>query len=156
MLGSAERTTTRLTECHLNEPWARRWFLYTEPHAPRMPADHLPNYLQTYRKNCGFSQEEIAWLLGTDDSSTISHHERARRTPDLRGVFAYELIFDTPAHELFAGVFATVERATRKRMRVLLQRLIASGTADPRTAIKINVLRAALESSGDPASGGDA
>ena len=65
----------------------------------------LPNYLRTYRKRCGFSQREIAMLLGTGSGSKVSHYERFLREPALRNALRCEIIFDVPVRELFAGIF---------------------------------------------------
>lgn len=83
----------------------------------------LPNYLRTYRKRSGFSQREIAMLLGTRDGSKVSHYERFLREPGLRNALACEIIFDIPVRELFAGVFEAAERDVRRRARLLAERL---------------------------------
>jgi transcriptional regulator with XRE-family HTH domain len=88
-----------------------------------MPSNSLPHYLRTYRRRSALSQGQLAWLLGCQAGSKVSRYERFARTPNLQTVFAYEIIFRTPARELFAGTFAAVAHATLKRVDSLTVRL---------------------------------
>jgi len=92
-----------------------------------MATHKLDNYLRTYRKRAGFSQDEVAYLLGTRDGTKTSRHERLKRTPSLEAALAYEAIFGVPVRELFAGVSARAERMTQRRARLLKKRLDATG-----------------------------
>jgi transcriptional regulator with XRE-family HTH domain len=85
-------------------------------------ARKLPNYLKTYRKRAGFSQDEVAFLVGMSGGAKVSRYERARRLPSLETAFAYQALFDLPLNELFAGVYNTVSRNMRTRARVLATR----------------------------------
>jgi transcriptional regulator with XRE-family HTH domain len=106
-----------------------------------MSSCKLPNYLRSYRKRCGFTQDEIAWLLGCRYDTKVSRYERFARQPLLPTVFAYEVIFQTPARMLFPGVAEEVERAVITRAAELLERLAAK---HPHGAIakKLAALRA--------------
>jgi transcriptional regulator with XRE-family HTH domain len=86
----------------------------------------LSNYLRTYRKRAGFSQDEIAFLLGVHSGAKVCRYERFSRKPSLRTVFAYEVIFQTPARELFAGVYQKVERTVTARAALLSRKLHVS------------------------------
>lgn len=83
----------------------------------------LESYLRTYRRRSGFSQDEVAFLLGAQSGAKVSRYERLARQPSLRTVFAYEVIFRTPARDLFAGMYQKVENATRARARRLGKKL---------------------------------
>jgi len=100
----------------------------------------LPNYLRTHRKRAGLTQDEVAYLLGCRDGAKVSCHERFTRQPSLETLFAYQVIFQSPARELFAGVFRKVERRTSGRVRVLLRKLNRK-TPDRLTAQKVGFLR---------------
>lgn len=82
-------------------------------------AKKLPNYLRTYRKRFGFTQDEIAYLLGCQNGAMVSRYERYRRRPGLKTVFAYQAIFKIPAHELFPGIYEEVESEILKRTQNL-------------------------------------
>ena len=89
-------------------------------------AHRLPNYLKTYRKRAGLSQDEVAYLLGCRSGAKVSRYERLARRPSLETAFAYEALFGTSARELFAGVYEKVEREVVKRARVLAGKLNAT------------------------------
>lgn len=86
-------------------------------------AQALPNYLRTYRKRSGFTQDEMASLLGSKSGTKVSRYERNARYPNLETVFAYEVIFQTPARELFPGIYQQVESETIERIHFLRQKL---------------------------------
>ena len=99
----------------------------------------LQSYLRTYRKRSGFSQDEIAFLLGNQSGAKVSRYERRARRPLLETALAYEAVFQVPAKELFAGLYQKVEKRTRKRAQLLAEKL---GTAKPQrsTARKLRML----------------
>src|SRR2546426_12251907 len=99
----------------------------------------LPNYLRTYRKRAGLSQQEVAFLLGCQDGHKASRYELRKRKPNLETVLAYELIFGAPARELFAGVFEDVAAATRRRAEILAAKLTTT-QVDLLTAQKLKAL----------------
>lgn len=82
----------------------------------------LIHHLRSHRRRAGFSQEEVAFLLGNRSGSDASHDTRLHE-PTLRAAMAYEVIFRASLRELFAGMHAKVERDTIKRARKLFRRL---------------------------------
>jgi transcriptional regulator with XRE-family HTH domain len=88
-----------------------------------MPQPKLDNYLRTYRKSCGLSQREMAFLLGCQSGAKVSRYEHSKRLPPLETIFAYEVVLGIPAAELFAGVQEQAERKARHRVRLLARRL---------------------------------
>src|SRR3989442_14472028 len=90
-------------------------------------AHRLPNYLKTYRKRAGVSQDEVAFLLGCRSGAKVSRYERLASRPSLETAFAYEALFGVPARELFAGVYEKVEEQIKKRARILAGKLGAGG-----------------------------
>ena len=99
----------------------------------------LESYLRTYRKRSGFSQEEIASLLGCQSGAKVSRYEQGDREPNLHTVFAYEVIFRASASLLFAGMYEKVERSVRERARLLADR-IADAKPDRATSQKLAIL----------------
>src|SRR5437870_5521394 len=83
----------------------------------------LPNYLKTYRKRAGLSQDEVAFLLGCKGGAKVSRYERLARKPSLETAFAYEKVFGVPARELLAGVAEKVDEKVHIRARVLAEKL---------------------------------
>ncbi len=103
-------------------------------------AHKLDNYLRTYRKRFGLSQDEVAFLLGCEDGTKVSRYERFAREPTLKTILGYEKIFDAPARELFAGAYQKVEKVTLRRAQLLAQKLSAAKPAHTNTR-KLDLLR---------------
>jgi transcriptional regulator with XRE-family HTH domain len=91
-----------------------------------MAARRLPNYLRTYRKRSGLSQDDVAFLLGCQSGAKVSRYERFARVPTLETALTYEALFGVPARELFAGVYQKVEETIHKRAQVLGEKLNAA------------------------------
>jgi transcriptional regulator with XRE-family HTH domain len=85
-------------------------------------ARKLHNYLKTHRKRTGFSQDEVAFLVGMSGGAKVSRYERARRLPSLETAFAYQALFDLPLKELFPGVYSKINQNMRKRAHLLAGR----------------------------------
>ena len=100
----------------------------------------LPNYLRSYRKRCGFSQEEVAFLIGSGTRTVVSRHERYDRLPRLEMVLAYETIYQSPPQALFEGIHRAVKEATHKRALELMDRLSLLPET-PALSYKISCLR---------------
>jgi transcriptional regulator with XRE-family HTH domain len=84
----------------------------------------LPNYLRAHRKRTGFSQADVAFLLGCRSGAKVSRNERFHRQPALEVALAYEIILRVPVRELFAGIADEVERTALRRARLLHRRLV--------------------------------
>jgi DNA-binding XRE family transcriptional regulator len=102
-----------------------------------MPTQRLDNYLRTYRKHSGLSQDEIAYILGARDGTQISRHEHFCRIPNLETALAYEAIYGIPVRELFAGVYERVERAAARRAWHLSKRIGAERVSGLRVFGKV-------------------
>lgn len=109
-----------------------------------MPPNKLDNYLRTHRKKLGLSQREVAFLLGCHSGAKVSRYERSARIPTLNVILAYEVIFQKPARELFAGLYDRAERQTMRNLRLLLSRLRRRRDSSA-LARKIANLRAVVE-----------
>jgi transcriptional regulator with XRE-family HTH domain len=83
------------------------------------------SYLRTYRKRGGLTQDEMAFLLGYQSGTKISRFERLARQPNLETALACQVVFGIPAHKLFPGMFAEVEKTVTERARLLSNRLQA-------------------------------
>ena len=75
----------------------------------------LPKYIRTSRKRAGLSQRHVAILLGSSDQTRISRYELNKRRPNVDVALALEIILGVPARTLFAGRFAALGEAIRKR-----------------------------------------
>ncbi len=86
----------------------------------------MHNYLRTYRKRAGLTQDEMTQLLGCQSGTKVSRYERLSRKPNLETAFACQVIVGIPAHELFPGVYKEVEILTKKRVQELSEKLVAT------------------------------
>lgn len=84
-----------------------------------MSSTRLPNYLHANRKRLALSQDEVAFLLGIRSGAKVCRNERFVRVPSLETAFAYEVIFQKPARELFSGLYQKAEREVASRAKVL-------------------------------------
>src|SRR4051812_34347003 len=84
-----------------------------------MSSTPLPNYLRSYRKRSGLSQDEVAFLLGTQSGAKVCRYERFVREPSLATALAYEAIFQRPASELFGGLYQEIEKKVAGRAKAL-------------------------------------
>jgi len=109
-----------------------------------MATHHLENYLRTYRKRLGFSQDEVAFLLQCKSGAKVSRYEHFGREPGLRTALAYEAIFKVPVSELFAGIYEQVERKTLDQVRRLSEKLNSSDPPHPRHQRRRSQVEAAL------------
>ena len=108
---------------------------------------NLDNYLRTYRKRSGLSQDEVAFLLGCQNGTKVSRYERFARKPSLETLFGYEMIFGATARELFAGAYQKVEKRTLNRAQ-LLTRKLNRATPNSMATRKLQILRAITSGSG--------
>jgi transcriptional regulator with XRE-family HTH domain len=102
--------------------------------------------LRTHRRRHGLSQAEIAMLLGAVSGTKVSRYENLTRMPAVNTVFAYEVMFNQPASELFAGRYQAVRLAVQERARRMVEQLNARPNAQTRkTFRKLALLRSIVE-----------
>lgn len=87
----------------------------------------ISNHLASARKRRGFTQAEMAFLLGLDARQRISRYELNENAPDLDELLAYLVIFDMPLHELFPDRFERAQALALDRMKRLTNALNDDG-----------------------------
>jgi transcriptional regulator with XRE-family HTH domain len=103
----------------------------------------IMSYLRTYRKRGGLTQDEMAFLLGYQSGTKVSRFERLARHPNLETALACQVVFGIPAHKLFPGVFAEVEKTVTERARLLSDQLQSQRQSDrPGLRHTLAILRA--------------
>jgi DNA-binding XRE family transcriptional regulator len=83
----------------------------------------LPNYVRIHRRRVGLSQRELGQILGYQDEFPISKHERFHAVPPLDVALGYEIVFQVPVSEIFAGLKDQVEDDIETRTGKLEARL---------------------------------
>jgi transcriptional regulator with XRE-family HTH domain len=103
----------------------------------------LENYLRSYRKESGLSQQEVAFLLGCEDGTIVSRYEKRRRLPPIETALACEEIFGVPVGELLVGMRQSVGKDVAKRRLELASKLqgkVLKGSAAQMNAYKLRKL----------------
>jgi transcriptional regulator with XRE-family HTH domain len=67
------------------------------------------SFVRAHRRRCGFSQAELALLLGVASSTTVSRIERSVRTPTATVMVACCILFGLSAPELFTSLHDEME-----------------------------------------------
>jgi transcriptional regulator with XRE-family HTH domain len=62
----------------------------------------------------GFTQKQVARLLGQRDASMISHYEHGRTMPPLVSALGLEIIYRTPVAFLFPNVYDDLKIRIRR------------------------------------------
>ena len=74
-----------------------------------------PNYLRKYRKAAGFTQRQVARILGFKDTSMISRWEKGVCLPKLETIFKLAVIYRTMVEALFIDLLRGIRIAVHKR-----------------------------------------
>lgn len=75
----------------------------------------IQNNLVLYRRRMGFSQKQVARLLGHRDSSMISHYEHGRALPPLATALSLEIVYRVPVAFLFPALYDGLKRRIRRQ-----------------------------------------
>jgi DNA-binding XRE family transcriptional regulator len=105
------------------------------------------SYLRPFRRGWGFTQGELAFLIGYKTGKSISQVEALRQTPTLNAALSCAVIFNTAPVKLFPGALSDAEQLVLARARELYEEL--QGDPSKTTRIKLDfleVLLARLES----------
>ena len=83
--------------------------------------------LKPNRKRSGFTQKELAFLLGNSNDSAISRYEGGERKPDLKTALAFKFVFGCNIRDLFPGVHAEVFAQVKERAKRLSEEVEGQG-----------------------------
>lgn len=90
--------------------------------------ESLVNYLRIHRRNAGLSQTELGRMLGYRDETAVANHERFESIPPFLIALSYEIVFQVPASELFAGLKETLTIVIEERLAEFEHRLREKGS----------------------------
>lgn len=76
---------------------------------------HKQNNLVLYRRRMGFTQRQVARLLGHRDASMISHYEHGRALPPLAVALSLELVYRVPVAFLFPSLYDELKLEIRRK-----------------------------------------
>lgn len=102
----------------------------------------IPCYLRTQRRMYGFTQEELAGLIGRGGRERVSGVERALAQPNAAEILAYSVLFGLKPAELFPAFYDQVEEKLIEAAYALDEQTIETKPKDAKR--KRDLLRAAL------------
>jgi DNA-binding XRE family transcriptional regulator len=103
---------------------------------------NFKSYLRPSRRSWGFTQGELAFLLGFKAGKTVSRIEALKQTPTLTAALSCAVIFNTAPVKLFPGLLSEAEQAVLARARELYDEL--QGRPSKAAPIKLDFLEALL------------
>jgi DNA-binding XRE family transcriptional regulator len=109
-----------------------------------MAHKRIGSHLGVHRRKSGFTQLELARLIGHRNIGRVSRHERAVTVPPLSVALSYEAVFRVPIYELFPGIHEMALKNIEARMADLeeaLGRKTASDRDANATARKLQFIR---------------
>lgn len=69
----------------------------------------IPCYVRTLRRQWGFTQKELAGLIGRGGHERVADVELARATPNAAEILTYSLLFGAPPADIFPALYERVE-----------------------------------------------
>jgi len=78
-----------------------------------------PNSLIIYRQRMGFTQAQVAQLLGQRDTKRISNLELGRRLPSLPTSLRLAVIYRVPVDFLYSELYSSFRDEIRNREKTL-------------------------------------
>jgi transcriptional regulator with XRE-family HTH domain len=103
---------------------------------------HLKSYLRPLRRRVGFTQDQLARLVGVRSRAIISDMERLKRWPTHDVMLIYALIFDTCTKKLFPTLMSELHEAIVDRATELYEEM--QGKPDKATRQKLDFLEELL------------
>jgi DNA-binding XRE family transcriptional regulator len=103
----------------------------------------LGNYVLMHRKNAGLTQRDLGELVGYGAEGQVPRHEHSRSLPTLLIALSYQVVFDVPVSEIFAGLHECVAASVEGRVAEMedkLRRHSGSGTRATASARKLQWL----------------
>ena len=89
-----------------------------------------PHSLRQFRKQYALTQEEMAFLLGCNSGTQVTHYERLRRQPSAETILTYQAVFGVPGDTLFPVLYEQVEEKIKKRAHELAERIRHNDNSD--------------------------
>jgi len=73
----------------------------------------IPNYLKRIRRAAGYSQREVASILGVSYTTSICKWEKGLLMPGLRHVFIMANLFEVMPQELYVELWQTTKHSVK-------------------------------------------
>jgi DNA-binding XRE family transcriptional regulator len=100
------------------------------------------SYLRPLRRRWGFTQGELAFLIGYETGKSISRIEALKQTPTLNAALSCAVIFNAAPVKLFPGTLSEAEQLVFARASELYDEL--QGDPSKTARIKLDFLEVLL------------
>lgn len=87
----------------------------------QMRRKRIPNYLRRCRKARGFTQREVAWILGLESSSMISRWEKGVSLPETLNAIKIAVVYQITVDYVFEELRDTLSDEIRKRTDAVVE-----------------------------------
>lgn len=84
-----------------------------------MTQEVLGNYLRAHRRRFGLSQRQLAMLVGYGNGRAVGRHELSQDAPPLLVALGYEVVFEVPVGQLFAGFRSAIADTVSRNLQPL-------------------------------------
>ena len=81
------------------------------------------NYVRPHRVNIGLTQKELGYLIGNGDNARISKLENGTKTPTLKEIVIFELLFDKAISRIFPDLYTKLANDFLQRLDLFEQHL---------------------------------
>jgi len=83
---------------------------------------HIPNNLKRYRRMSGFSQKEVATMLGLESTGCISRWEHGTTIPSWIHILKLSFLYSTLPNELYGDLWAQVKQELRDKKSKMIHK----------------------------------
>ena len=82
----------------------------------------IPNCLGRYRRIRGYSQEDVAFIMGMKNAVSISHWENGLTVPSMRNAFKRALLYRILPYALYTDLLDSLKGEIQKGEDALAQK----------------------------------
>src|SRR5262245_1541942 len=100
------------------------------------------SYLRPLRRQIGFTQQDVALLIGVKSRTVISRIEASTQRPSLDAIFIYAIVFDQSPLKLCPGLMSELHGAVFQRASELYDQL--QGNPRRSARMRLDFLEAVL------------
>ncbi len=79
----------------------------------------MANRLWKYRKRMGFTQKQVAMIMGYVSPTLLSHYERGRKLPSLTTALKLEIVYRVPVAFLYPDLYQQLKEELQAREEAL-------------------------------------
>lgn len=83
---------------------------------------HIPNRLKKYRSMMGYTQKDVAKMLGIENTCRLSRWEKGFALPNVINLFKLSILYRTLPEELYRDISSELRDTLRKSELLIKKR----------------------------------